>query len=85
MSECSRCESLPQGWPEVGILYLSPPLAHTWGTLKRLLWESGLLFGGPLGVETEEQWWWLLAHDADFAQGYLFANSASLPPVPAST
>ncbi len=48
MSECSRCESLPPGWPEVGILYLSPPLAHIRGTLRRLLWESGLLFGDPL-------------------------------------
>lgn len=48
MSECSRCESLPMGWPEVGVLYLSPPLAHTRGTIRRLVWESGLPFGDPL-------------------------------------
>ena len=48
MSKCSRCESLPTGWPEDGLLYLSPPLAHTRGTIRRLLWESGLLFGDPL-------------------------------------
>ncbi len=47
MSECSRCESLPTGWPEDGVLYLAPPLAHTRGTLRRLLWESGLSFGDP--------------------------------------
>ncbi len=48
MSECSRRESLPSGWPEAGLLYLCPPLAHTRGTIRRLLWESGLLFGDPL-------------------------------------
>lgn len=47
MSECSRCESLPAGWPEVGVLYMTPPLAHTRGTLRRLLWKSGLPFGDP--------------------------------------
>ena len=34
---------------------MSPPLAHPQGTLRGLLWESGLLFGDPLdevlGVE----------------------------------
>ncbi len=48
MSKCSRCESLPAGFPEVGILYMSPPLAHTRGTLRRLLWQSELPFGDPL-------------------------------------
>ena len=48
MSRCSRCESLPPDLPEAGILYLAPPLAHTRGTLRRILWESGLPFGDPL-------------------------------------
>lgn len=47
MSKCGRCEGLPAGWPEVGILYLSPSLAHTRGILRRLFWESGLPFGDP--------------------------------------
>ncbi|MCA1718516.1 MAG: EAL domain-containing protein [Actinobacteria bacterium] len=47
MSKCSRCESLPAGWPEVGVLYIAPPLAHTRGTLRRLLWKSDLPFGDP--------------------------------------
>jgi hypothetical protein len=47
MSECNRCESLPAGWPEVGVLYMAPPLAHTRGTLRRLLWKSDLPFGDP--------------------------------------
>jgi EAL domain-containing protein (putative c-di-GMP-specific phosphodiesterase class I) len=33
------------------------------------------------GVETEEQWLWLVAHAADFVQGF-FGRSASPPPVP---
>ena len=47
MSKCSRCESLPASWPEAGVLYVAPPLAHTRGTLRRLLWKSGLPFGDP--------------------------------------
>ena len=41
MIQCSRCENfgrLARGW-------VAPPLAHTRGTLRRLLWESGLPFG----------------------------------------
>lgn len=37
------------------------------------------------GVETEEQWWWLLAHDADLVQVYLFVKPAFPPSIPAST
>ena len=33
------------------------------------------------GVETEEQWRWLAAHGADYAQGYFFAKPAFPPPV----
>lgn len=33
------------------------------------------------GVETEEQWLWLVAHAADFVQGF-FGRPASPPPVP---
>lgn len=33
-------------------------------------------------VETEEQWLWLVAHGADFVQGFFFGRPASLPPVP---
>ncbi len=36
------------------------------------------------GVETEEQWRWLVAHGADLAQGFFFARPASPPPVPAT-
>ena len=36
------------------------------------------------GVETEEQWSWLVANGAAFAQGYLFARPAFPPPIPAS-
>lgn len=49
MSSCSRCESLPPNLPEAGVLYVAPPLAHTRGALRRLLWESGLSFGDPPG------------------------------------
>lgn len=38
---------MPPGLPEAGTLYVSPPLAHTRGTFRRLLWESGLPFGDP--------------------------------------
>ncbi|QIN80556.1 EAL domain-containing protein [Rubrobacter marinus] len=48
MSKCSRCENLPAEPPEEGVLYVAPPLSHTRGTLRRLLWGSGLPFGDPL-------------------------------------
>ncbi len=48
MSNCSRCENLPAEAPESGVLYVAPPLSHTRGTLRRLLWGSGLSFGDPL-------------------------------------
>ena len=48
MSRCSRCETLPTGSPEEGVLYIAPPLAHTRGTLRRLLLKSGLDFEDPL-------------------------------------
>ena len=55
MGKCERCEALPAGPPEKGTLYVAPPLAHTRGTLRRLLWESDLRFGdyseGVLAVE----------------------------------
>ena len=35
------------------------------------------------GVETEEEWRWLGEHGADYLQGYLFAQPASPPPLPA--
>lgn len=47
MSNNSRRESLPAGWPEVGVLYISPPLSHTRGALRCLLWKSDLPFGDP--------------------------------------
>ncbi len=47
MSECERCETLPADPPERGTLYVAPPMAHTLGTLRRLLWESDLPFGDP--------------------------------------
>src|SRR5215203_2522335 len=43
----SECEALPAGPREKGTLYAGPPLAPTWGTLRRLLWESDLRFGDP--------------------------------------
>ncbi len=48
MSKCSRVEDLPAEPPEKGVLYVAPPLAHTRGALRRLLWSSGLPFGDPL-------------------------------------
>ena len=48
MSKVSRCENLPPEPPEKGVLYVAPPLAHTRGTLRRLLWSSGLPFADPL-------------------------------------
>lgn len=48
MSKSSRYESLPAEPPEKGVLYVAPPLSHTRGTLRRLLWGSGLPFGDPL-------------------------------------
>ena len=48
MSTCSRCETLPVDPPQKGVLYVAPPLSHTRGTLRRLLWGSGLPFGDPL-------------------------------------
>jgi EAL domain-containing protein (putative c-di-GMP-specific phosphodiesterase class I) len=35
------------------------------------------------GIETEEQWRWLAAHGAEYAQGYFFAEPASPPLIPA--
>ena len=32
------------------------------------------------GVETESEWRWAVQHGADFAQGYLFARPAPVPP-----
>ena len=48
MSKLSRCENLPAEPPDKGVLYVAPPLAHTRGTLRRLLWISGLPFADPL-------------------------------------
>ena len=48
MSRCSRCEALPEVSPQEGMLYISPPLAHTRGTLRRLLLKSELPFNDPL-------------------------------------
>ncbi len=48
MSSCSRCEMLPDASPERGVLYISPPLAHSRGTLRRLLLKSELEFTDPL-------------------------------------
>ncbi|HVF00819.1 MAG TPA: hypothetical protein VNA27_05695, partial [Rubrobacteraceae bacterium] len=44
MSGCSQCESMLRDLPEAGVLYLAPQLSHTRGTLRRILWESGLRF-----------------------------------------
>lgn len=43
----SECEALPAGPPEKGTLYVAPPLAHSRGTLRRLLWASDLRFCDP--------------------------------------
>lgn len=32
------------------------------------------------GIETEDEWWWMKEHGADYAQGYLFARPAAEPP-----
>lgn len=48
MSKCSRCENLPEEPPKNGVLYVAPPLAHTRGTLRRLLWSSDLPFSDPV-------------------------------------
>ncbi len=41
------------------MLYVAPPLAHTRGTLRRLLWKPGLPFGDPsddvVAVEVEPE------------------------------
>ena len=34
------------------------------------------------GLETEEQWLWLVAHGVDFVQGFFFDRPASPPPAP---
>jgi hypothetical protein len=38
---------MPWDLPEAGVLYLFPQLSYTRGTLRRILWESGLPFGDP--------------------------------------
>ena len=48
MSKSGRYEILPTEPPETGVLYVAPPLSHTRGTLRRLLWGSGLPFCDPL-------------------------------------
>lgn len=48
MSRCNRCENLPDEPPKNGVLYVAPPLAHTRGKLRRLLWGSDLPFGDPV-------------------------------------
>ena len=39
---CGRCEAVPGPLPEAGTLFLAPPLAHTGGTLRRVLTGRGL-------------------------------------------
>jgi len=49
MSGCSQCEVMRmRDLPEAGVLYLAPQLSHTRGTLRRILWESGLRSRGAL-------------------------------------
>lgn len=48
MSRCSRCEVLPEAPPGDGVLYIAPPLAHSRGTIRRMLIESGLKFDDPV-------------------------------------
>jgi hypothetical protein len=36
------------GLPELGVLYVAPPLAHIRGTLRRLLFGSGLPLDDPV-------------------------------------
>jgi len=38
---CGRCEVLPPPLPERATLFLAPPLAHTAGTVRRVLRETG--------------------------------------------
>lgn len=47
MSRCSRCEVLPGAPPREDVLYIAPPLAHSRGTIRRLLIELDLRFDDP--------------------------------------
>ena len=56
MKNCSRCEALPTARNGIGgTLYIAPPLAHTQGTIRRILRDSGIMSGersdGLLAVE----------------------------------
>ncbi len=42
MDHCKRCQSGPSRIPQSGILCLSPPLAHTLGTVRQLLDREGI-------------------------------------------
>ena len=49
--------------------------------LLKLAKDLGVTVVVGEGVETEKQWLWLVAHAADFVQGF-FGRPASPPPVP---
>lgn len=47
MSRCTGCEVLPEAPPLEGLLYLAPPLGHTYGRLRRFLCEGGFVVTQP--------------------------------------
>jgi EAL domain-containing protein (putative c-di-GMP-specific phosphodiesterase class I) len=47
MNHCSRCSAPPLPISEAGILYISPPLAHTLGGLRKLMDRIGVRFSEP--------------------------------------
>lgn len=59
MSECRRCEELPDAPSGTGVLYVAPPLAHTMGTVRGTFEDYGLRFdepaGGVLAVEVKPE------------------------------
>ena len=58
MKNCSRCEELPQGEYDSGILYISPPLGHTFEKVRNLFEQNNLTIRQPfdqiLGIDLDQ-------------------------------
>lgn len=44
---CQRCEAIPAALPDRGMLYISPPLAHTQTTVRNCLGKAGIAYTEP--------------------------------------
>jgi EAL domain-containing protein (putative c-di-GMP-specific phosphodiesterase class I) len=47
MSICARCDALPDPVPDVGTLFLAPPLSHSATTVRAVIGRAGLMAEEP--------------------------------------